>query len=79
VQLARATLDDFDRLGMPDHPAAIDARATLGEALLATGDRDAAARELRRALADAERQFVPGDARIARLRDASTRAAAGAR
>ena len=79
LQLARDTLADFDRLGMPDHPAAIDARATLGRALLATGNHDAAARELRRALAGAERQFVSGDARIARLRDATARTVAGAR
>ena len=75
VELARDTLADFDRLGMPDHPAAIDARATLGQALLATGNRAGAARELARGLASAERQFVPGDARIARLRAASARAA----
>ena len=79
VQLARDTLGDFDRLGIPDHPSAIDARATLGQALLATGNRDAAARELGRGLASAERQFVSGDARIVRLRNASARAAAGAR
>ena len=79
AQLARDTLGDFDRLGMPDHPAAIDARATLGLALLAIGDRHAAARELRRGLVSAERQFVPGDARIARLRDEIARAPAVAR
>ena len=78
VQLARDTLGDFDRLGIPDHPSAIDARATLGQALLATGNRDAA-RELGRGLASAERQFVAGDARTARLRDANARAATGAR
>jgi tetratricopeptide (TPR) repeat protein len=78
VELARDTLVDFDRLGMSDHPAAIDARATLGQALLATGNRAAAARELGRGLASAQRQFVPGDARIARFRLSSARAA-GAR
>ncbi len=78
VLLARDTLADFDRLGMPDHPSAIDARATLGRALFAAGNHDAV-RELRRGLASAERQFVSGDARIARLRDATARASAGAR
>ena len=77
VRLARHTLDDFDRLGIPDHPAAIDARATLGNALIAAGESDEAARELRRGVASAERQFVPGDARLARLRDALARAVAG--
>jgi serine/threonine protein kinase/tetratricopeptide (TPR) repeat protein len=79
VLLARQTLEEFDRLGMPDHPSAIDARTTLGEALIALGQHDAAARELRHALSSAERQYVRGDRRIARLRDALARAGGGGR
>jgi eukaryotic-like serine/threonine-protein kinase len=77
VVLARQTLDEFDRLGLVDHPSAIDARTTLGEALITLGEYGEAARELRRALSSAERQFVRGDRRLARLRDALARAAAG--
>ncbi len=68
VQLAKQTLTEFERLDMADHPAAIDARVTLGEALLALGRRADAARALAQALQDAERQFVAGDARTARIR-----------
>ena len=78
VLLARQTLDDFTRLGMPEHPSAIDARGTLGEALIALGDRAAAAAVLREAVSIAERQFVRGDRRLARLRDALARATAAA-
>jgi serine/threonine-protein kinase len=67
--LASRTRDAFDRLRMTDHPSAIEARRTLGEALVALGDRDAAARELTTSLAGAERQFVVGDERIARIRE----------
>jgi ATP/maltotriose-dependent transcriptional regulator MalT len=67
--LARRTRDAFDRLRMTDHPSAIEARRTLGEALVALGDLDAAARELTTSLASAERQFVVGDERIARIRE----------
>ena len=74
VSLARQTIDEFARIGLSDHPSAIDVRATLGEALTAIGDRPAAQRELRSALSAAERQFVPGDRRVARLRDALKRA-----
>jgi len=79
VLLARQTLAEFDRLDMPEHPSAIDARATLGEGLTALGEHDSAARELRRALSSAERQFVRGDRRLSHLRDALARAAAGVR
>ncbi|HJR58901.1 MAG TPA: tetratricopeptide repeat protein [Vicinamibacterales bacterium] len=74
VQLARQTLEEFDRLGMSEHPSAIDARATLGEALIALGRHDAAARELERGGSSAERQFVSGDPRRARFREALARA-----
>ena len=74
IGLARQTVDEFARIGMSDHPSAIDARTTLGEALTTLGDRAAAQRELRLALSSAERQFVPGDRRIARLRAALERA-----
>jgi eukaryotic-like serine/threonine-protein kinase len=67
--LASRTQEAFDRLRMTDHPSAIEARRTLGEALLALGDRDAAARELTACLASAERQFVVGDERVARIRE----------
>jgi serine/threonine-protein kinase len=70
VSLATQTLAEFDRLEMPEHPSAIDARTTLGEALIALGRPDVAARELGRAVASAERQFVSGDARLSRLRRA---------
>jgi len=74
VSVARQTVGEFARIGLSDHPSAIDVRATLGEALTAIGDRPAALRELRLALSAAERQFVPGDRRIARLREALKRA-----
>ena len=74
VAVARQTVGEFARIGLSDHPSAVDARATLGEALTAMGHRPAAVRELRQALSAAERQFVPGDRRIARLREALKRA-----
>lgn len=74
VSIARQTLDEFARIGLSDHPSAIDARATLGQALTATGDRPAAVHELRLALSAAEKQFVPGDRRTTQLRDALKRA-----
>ncbi|HET7697641.1 MAG TPA: serine/threonine-protein kinase [Vicinamibacterales bacterium] len=74
VAVARETVGEFARIGLSDHPSALDVRATLGEALVAMGDRPAGVRELRQALLAAQRQFVAGDRRIARLRDALTRA-----
>ncbi|MGH9239565.1 MAG: protein kinase domain-containing protein [Vicinamibacterales bacterium] len=70
VSLARQTLAALERHGMGEHPSAIDARTTLGEALAALGDREAAVRELTAGLAAGERQYVDGDARIQRLRHA---------
>jgi tetratricopeptide (TPR) repeat protein len=70
VRLARQTLETFTRLDLADQPWALEARGTLGEALAAIGDRQAAAAELRRALEAAERQFVAGDARTGRFRAA---------
>ncbi len=79
VPLARQALGEFDELAMADHPSAIDARGTLGEALLALGQLNGAARELREALGRAERQFVAGDRRILRIREALARATAESR
>jgi serine/threonine-protein kinase len=76
ILLARQTLDEFERLAMAEHPSAIDARLTLGEALSAGGQHAAAARELRRGLSSAERQFVSGDARLTLFREALARASA---
>jgi eukaryotic-like serine/threonine-protein kinase len=73
VAVSRRARDAFERLGMGEHPAAIDARATLGQALAAFGDREAAARELSAALDAAERQLVAGDQRILTLRSALRR------
>jgi serine/threonine-protein kinase len=75
--LARQTIDEFARLGMPDHPSAIEARTTLGEALISRGDHGAAVPALQLALSHAERQFVTGDRRTARLRRALERARSG--
>jgi len=68
--LARQTRDALDRLGMSEHPSAIEARRTLGQALVALGEHDAAAHELRNGLASAQRQFVSGDDRILKIRRA---------
>lgn len=74
VAHARLTLDTLERASLTDHPSAIDARTTLGEALLALGKREAAVRELGAGLDRAERQYVDGDRRILRLRHALGRA-----
>jgi eukaryotic-like serine/threonine-protein kinase len=74
VTHARLTLATLARSGLTDHPAAIDARTTLGEALLALGEREAAVRELGAGLDLAERQYDDGDRRILRLRRALGRA-----
>jgi len=74
ASLGQATLDQFARLGLADHPAALDACRTLGEALLALGQPDRAAERLASCLAAAQRQFVPGDSRTARIGEALRRA-----
>lgn len=65
IAIARRTLGHFERLGLSGHPAAIETRCTLGEALLARRRPAAAAAELTACLAEARQQFIPGDARIA--------------
>ena len=77
VRLATLTLDEFERLALLEHPSAIDARTTLGEAFLSLGQLSAASRELTSALANAERQFVEGDARLVRIREALARTRRG--
>lgn len=77
VRLATLTLNEFERLALLEHPSAIDARTTLGEALLSLGQSSAASRELTSALANAEQQFVEGDARLVRIRDALARTRRG--
>jgi serine/threonine protein kinase/tetratricopeptide (TPR) repeat protein len=68
VRLSRATLAQFQRLGLGEHPAAIDTCRTLGEALGALGRHPEAAVAVAPCLAVAERQFVAGDRRTAGLR-----------
>jgi tetratricopeptide (TPR) repeat protein len=74
VTLARRTVGDFERLGIADHPSAVDARVTLAEALLSQGESRIASRELRQALTTAERQFTAGDRRVERIRRSLARA-----
>jgi len=76
LQLAERTVNDFDRLGLALHPSAIDACLTAGESMIALGRRTEADGRLVRCLAAAERLFVPGDPRTARLREALARARA---
>jgi eukaryotic-like serine/threonine-protein kinase len=73
IELAERTLDEFNALGLTDHPAAIDARLVRGEALLSQRRTPEALAVLRDGLARAERQFVQGDARTARFRSALSR------
>ena len=72
--LAGRALSALQRLGLADHPAAIDAGRTLGEACLALGDRDGAVSHLTDALTRSERQFVAGDSRIRSIAAALRRA-----
>jgi serine/threonine-protein kinase len=73
IGLAERTLAQFATLGLTDHPAAIDARLTLGEALLSERRTTEALATLNDGLARAERQFVQGDARTVRFRSALSR------
>jgi serine/threonine-protein kinase len=66
---AEKALAHFERLGLARHPLAIDACRTLGEVLVPTGQGAAALPRLTRCLADADREFVAGDARSQRLRE----------
>jgi serine/threonine-protein kinase len=75
IRLARRTLDEFERLGMAEHPSAIDTRLTLGQALITRGTPAAAGEPLRRGLSSARRQFVAGDRRFRAFEDALERAA----
>jgi serine/threonine-protein kinase len=70
VSMAEEALDLFARLDLSEHPSAIDARITLGQALFALGHSDRARVELKAAYAAASRKFVAGDERIARARAA---------
>jgi serine/threonine-protein kinase len=70
VRRARAALEQFARLGLQEHPVAVDACRTLGGSLLSLGRRREAAATLAPCLAVAERQFVAGDRRTAALRRA---------
>jgi eukaryotic-like serine/threonine-protein kinase len=60
-------LADLDRLGLSDHPWSIEARTTLGAALIASDRYDEARAALAPAAAAAGRLFVSYDARRARL------------
>jgi len=68
--MAREAIDLFARLDLAEHPSAIEARITLGQALAALGQRDRAKTELEAASAAASRKFVASDERIARARAA---------
>lgn len=74
IAIAERVLAHFERLGLSRHPAALDTRQTLGEALLATGRPVRAAEELARCLLAAEVQYVPGDRRLRSLRTLLARA-----
>jgi eukaryotic-like serine/threonine-protein kinase len=67
---AEEALELFARLDLSDHPSAIDARITHGQAFVALGQRDRARLELEAAYAAASRKFVAGDERTARARAA---------
>jgi serine/threonine-protein kinase len=71
-RLARDALDRFERLGLAEHPAALDACHTLGLVLLDLGQP--AAEPLGRCLAVARRLYVPGDPRGVALAQAHERA-----
>jgi len=70
VAIAEDALARFARLDLSEHPSAIDARITLGQALAALGQRARAKTELETACAAASRKFVAGDDRLARARAA---------
>lgn len=74
---ARRALEQLDRLGLAEHQAAVDARLTLGEALMAAGQHEEAMGVLASGLPAAERLFVRFDPRLTRIQEAMTRAARG--
>lgn len=74
---ARQAIEQLDRLGLAEHQSAVDARLTLGEALMAAGEHEEAMRVLASGLPAAERLFVRFDPRLTRLQEAMTRAARG--
>ncbi len=82
VRLARLTVDQFRRLRLDDHPSAIDARLTLGQALLSLGRTAEAERELAAGLMRARRHLSDEDPRIGEFRaglaEAARRSRAGA-
>ena len=79
MRRARATLAQFERLQLGEHPTAIDACGTLGEALRALGRPAEASAAVAPCLAVAERQFVAGDRRTAGLRRMAQRPAPSVR
>lgn len=74
---ARQAIEQLDRLGLAEHQTAVDARLTLGDALMAAGEHEEAMRVLASGLPAAERLFVRFDPRLTRLQEAMTRAARG--
>jgi len=70
VAIAHDALDRFARLGLTEHPAALDTRRILGRALLALDDRAAAVSVLEGCLELEERLFVAADARTEQTRAA---------
>ena len=74
IALAERALGEFNAFGLTDHPAAIDARLVMGEALLSERRLPEALSILNDGLARSERQFVQNDARTARFRSAIARA-----
>jgi serine/threonine-protein kinase len=67
IAAVTTALAELDRLGLSDHPWSIEARTTLGAALIASGRYDEARAALAPAAAAARRLFVSYDARRARL------------
>ncbi len=65
IRAARRVLDQFARIGLSLHPAAIDAHWTLARALLSSERGAEAAPVLRDGLAKAARVYVPTDDRLA--------------
>ena len=74
VASARLALEEFERLGLPDHPVTIEIRATLGDALVTLGRGDEAVPVLGRAIATLEQLSPTGDERTVRLRASLLRA-----
>jgi tetratricopeptide (TPR) repeat protein len=67
VRLATLTLEQFARFHLADHPSAIDARLTLGRALLALNQFAGAERELAAGLIRARQHLSAADPRLSRF------------